>query len=208
MSVANISTLKNKGVGRSCVVIGGGTSVLNIDKSILNGEHDVWCVNVIKPPIEQKNVNYLIYNDQSARDKIKKMSIDDDITVISNSKSQCDRVNIAYGDAFIRRLFLKTKAFEDTGTSTGMKCVAICAFLMRYNKVFLVGFDYYTSEKDGKVAMHYHPDDEYYPSDRVLQTQLKHMKQHLLDWECVDWSNAPVYNLNKNSALRVFPFAQ
>lgn len=208
MGAACLSTLSGKGVGKSCLIIGGGTSVLDLNYSLIESIEDVWAVNVIKHPIQQKDVNYLIYNDQSAREKVKNMSIDNHITVISNSKAQCNRVNIAYGDAFIRRLFSKTKEFEDTGTSTGMKCVAICAFLMRYDKVFLIGFDYYTSEKEGEIAMHYHPDSEYYPSDRVLQTQSKRMKQHLLDWDCVDWSSAPVYNLNKDSALRVFPFAQ
>jgi len=101
--------------------------------------------------------------------------------------------------------------FRDIGArdieNTGLKAIKACR-LLGYEIIYLVGFDFYTYEDQGKTRSHFIKEEigpgEKYETDQALKDHITSLERMIGEFE--ELSTEGIYNLNADSNLRAFPF--
>lgn len=196
-----IDALKNKGIGKHCLIIGGGTSVTNFD---FNNISDVDIISINDSIPEGMKVNYCMYNDTCF------------LSVYENKKiwEKCDEV-ICNASAYYKHCTYIYKDHELypclQDDDTGLKAILLAKNIMKYENIFLIGFDFYTKEINGVKVSHFHGDDvgkgKKYHSQTNLDNHIKRLSVFIERYEKIK-NIEGVFNCNSESALKVFPFKQ
>ena len=97
----------------------------------------------------------------------------------------------------------------EVGGNSGFYALQIAKFIMNFDKIFLIGFDFYA--ENGQV--HYYGDDAYNQSESKWNYKflIKHMtspRGTVEDFKKIKNWGKGIYNLNPKSKLTLFPFAE
>ncbi len=212
-----ISVLKDRGKDKDCLIIGGGTSVLDFD-FMRTRKLDTIAVNDSFP--ENAKIDYCMYNDACFLPVYKAKRLWERCgEVIANAKSYYDGAKYYYKDSDL------PPSVDDD--DTGLKAIILAKDVMRYERIFLIGFDFYTLDKEGNIQenveiditkpvdhsnyrSHFHGDpvgaNEKYTCEMNLTNHINRLSVFLKRYKKIK-NIQGVYNCNKDSALRLFPHA-
>jgi hypothetical protein len=202
--IYNILKLKDSGIGKDVLIIGGGTSVQNFRFDKLK-YMDFFGVNFqfLEKTEYGKNVKltYQIYADKSFSDLSKYMYFGN-TQLIGFKPTRKNDAN---------QLSVKSNYFYDENTiqlerDSCHYAIQICK-IINYNNIYIIGLDGYSNWK-----IHYWGDKfsingkEYFIHENekkmIEKVQFKKMVKYYDDLK--DYKN--VYNLNPNSKIKAFPF--
>jgi hypothetical protein len=194
--VKHINELKNFGLGKKCLIVGGGHSLNEFKWDKIDGMY-VICTN---DHLSQM-AYMIIYYDKRMRDYFKKHTIADETILIGYKNDKVDytipRCNFYYNN--------NDMVFGDTG----FHALQFADKIFNFSKIYLIGFDYDTKGES------YHHNEEVSNNKRFkdftsynIGKVLKMYNQYKEKGKVcqMKWNNE-IYNCNKKSKLTLFPFA-
>lgn len=203
--MSDISALRGVGRGKRCLIIGGGMSAANV--RIPQGFEAI-AVNRVGEQFKG-SVKYVIYNDKNIRTHyIDKRVYDDKAIYISNVNAKSRIVRYTYQDTLFK---LQCKhphgGSMNAGFNTGFKALYIAKFIFAYDAIYLAGYDF--TMQNG--YSHYYGDDIgvgklYTDAEQFDIAHVSRLSRFVHDFDTVNWGSS-IYNLNRHSALRLFPYA-
>ena len=180
----HITELKDIGIGKRCLIIGGGHSVNDIN---IDDYPD--CVIIGTNDHHYRQSEIIVYFDKDIKDFYSVYKVTDKQKLIGfkhkgidNTVDQCTHY-YNYNDMI----------FGDTGFHT----LQFADKIFNFSEIFLIGYDY---EVKGNS---YHYDE--INSDKIKQDRFINWSigKVIEKYYCMHWNNE-ITNLNKNSSLDVF----
>jgi len=170
----HVSALSKQGIGKSCIIIGGGESIADFDFSTIpDGFVRINC----NYPYHGNHVDYMVYWDKLVADEIEVYG------------KPCEL--IGYKHVRLNFMHDSTDFFykkEDVPMyDTGLNSLYIASEIMKFDTVYLVGYDY--------TGDHYHT--RYEKRSREKYFSMVNDKYDM-KWR------ANITNLNKYSKLDIF----
>lgn len=204
--IQSIRVLDGMGEGRRCVLIGGGMSVNDFDWSIVTKDMVTIAINEAIPEA-LGYVDYLIYRDNAFLRILKTIPRHKYGQLIGFSMSQCAEVlpNFVY----------TANDFADLGIdilqsdNTGLKALVFAKRLMRFDEIYLIGFDFQTRHVDGKERSHFYGD---FIGDGMKYTHEGYFNDHIarLGSMIEEFQRFPdtsgIWQCYADSQLKQFPF--
>lgn len=194
-----ITELKDIGIGKKCLLIGGGMSVLNFDFSRLPDDFVKIVVNDAFP--NGIRVDYMIYNDLSFLKMLKNLKIPEGVKIIGYVNNPSKKMHYGYRLSDL-------KCVSDF-SNTGLKALLIAKNIMRFDEIYLIGFDFHTRKVSGKQQSHFFGDDighnRKYPEKRMLNDHFERLKGMVCEFEVIK-ERENVYNCYKDSKLKIFSY--
>lgn len=194
-----VTVLKDIGKGKPCIIIGGGTSVETFDFSKVRNTTVISVNNSIPNGVD---VEYVIYNDACFTPVLKEYRLWESHKVIA----YCGSMNI--NCQYYYRPEDCLPAIEDD--NTGLKSLIIARNILGFEKIYLVGFDFYTVNVNGKLKSHFYGDEvghnKKYECDMNLKNHYARLPKMIAQFDKV--ADMPfVYNCNQKSELGLYPHA-
>lgn len=194
----SVLTLKDNGINRRAVIFGTGPSAENPPVAeMLVDNYDWWEINGMKQPY---NFQYSIYYDVDWKEYFQSTNINDGRKLISFYLNRCEKTDYTFDT--------QTVPFSDSG----FHALWIASEIMKYDLIFLVGYDYT------------HEGDRWHWYENATVDGLNHRREKLLDrqvrkyqypkCDCKDLSScvckpyrwySKIYNTNSESGLKLFP---
>jgi len=194
----SVSALTDKGINRRAVIFGTGPSAENCDvKEFLGDDYDFWEINGQRQPY---NFQYGIYYDVRWKEEYMITPPSDGRELIGFFLNKCDACNYTFTTTEV--------PFSDSG----LHALWIASEIMRYDMIFLVGYDY-SSIGD---RWHWYED--------VTTDGLNERRAKLIDRQVHKYSHpwctckdlaecdckthrwySKIYNTNSESSLKLFP---
>lgn len=205
----SIRMLKDSGVGKECLIIGGGMSVKDFDFQKLPSNMFTMCINNAVP--EGIKIDYLIYRDCCFIEILKSMDLSNIKNILCFRSSFYNKGLDFKGEIYgYTHSDLSQKIVIKDSDNTGIKGVVIAKHIMGFSKVYLIGFDFNLIMVDGKKQSHFYGDevghDKKYYEQNHLNSHYKRLPQMVQEFNRItDVSN--IYNCNKHSALTLFQYA-
>ena len=179
----SIEVLRNKGKGQKVVIFATGHSYTDFDYN--NIDMDIVRIEINKMRINTR-IDYSIYYDKEWKeyynkfDKLDRELIGFETHLSKHTKYSYDTIMIPFSDSGFHALYLASE-------------------IMNFQAIYLVGYDYY------KVGGMWHPYKDDFIDDRLDKKKLEILQNQIDKYSSVEWSNT-IFNCNKDSALKVFPF--
>lgn len=204
----SVRMLKDVGIGKDCLIIGGGMSVKDFDFSKLP-DMKIMCINNAVP--EGMKIDYLVYRDCCFIDVLKAMDLGNVKNIICFRSSFFNKGLNFQGEVYgYTHSDLSQKIVIKDSDNTGIKGLVIAKQIMNFDKIYLIGFDFNTLMVDGKKQSHFYGDEvghgkKYYEQNH-LNSHLKRLPQMIEEFNRIrDTKN--IFNCNKHSALTLFQHA-
>ena len=193
----HISALKNMGEGKKCLLIGNGLSLRDFDLYKVPGE-----AVRIGMGITFMACDYIIYYDREPMKHYAAASMNTRTRLIGYKHGKADHTCAACSYYYNHEDMI----FGDTG----FHVLQFADKIFNFDEIYLIGYDYCTSEKS------YHFEEEKSDPDDMKKFLVhscgKTVKEMPEGWKPVidkyndiEWRNK-IYNCNKRSALKAFPF--
>jgi hypothetical protein len=201
-----IRSLKHIGIGKSCLIIGGGKSAQDFDYNKLPEGMVTFCINEAFP--SNYKVDYMIYNDITVAKRIKRgwLTVDKDIQIISFQNSAVQNTKYFY----TLNDFARERVIINESDNTGLKALVMCKKIFMFDNIYLIGFDFTSFIKDGKKYSHFYGDeigeDKKYTDPSQYGSHLKRLPEMAKQFNKIKEING-IYNCNQESFLKLFPFA-
>lgn len=194
-----ITELNGIGIGRDCLIIGGGMSAKSFDYS---GLDDIVTIGVNEAGLESPiDTDYLVYADNAFVRVLKGYEIPEKTKVICYHgfpwKADYNFTCHDFGSYKI-----------ESSDNIGLKALIIARETMKFENIYLIGFDMRTHVMDGRQQSHFFGDDighnKKYETQQNLDGHFNRLSDMLEQFEIVrDMKN--VYNCYAGSALQLFP---
>lgn len=198
-----INDLKDIGIGKKCLIIGGGNSVSGFDFSKVE---DYIKIGVNEAGIKSGiKTDYLIYNDTCFLPVLAKLDTSK-VKVICFQNNYCKQPHYAYS-LFTFNDFGYSELREES--NTGLKAVIIAKHIMKFDEIYLTGFDFDVKVINGKEQSHFWGDDvghnKKFENEQHLQDHFKRLDYMVKEFDILkDILN--IYNCNSESKLKRFQF--
>ena len=198
-----ITELKGIGAGKTAILIGGGYSAGGIDLSKLPKNAVTIALNDSMYFDDGYKIvpNFMIYYDRNMIKVMKKMNIPKSVQIISYNNSMIPGCHFHYrlGD-------IKKCRMQD---NIGKKALVLAKEIMGFDKIFLIGFDFYTKKINGNISSHLQGEKigigQKYVNKQHFETHLKRLNKRPGEFEVIkDFEN--VFNCNPKSALKYYGF--
>lgn len=163
--------LAGEGDGKECIIIGGGESVNTLDWLSLPRDMVRIQCNV---PYHGFYVDYCIYWEKICREEYNRLGIKS--TFIAHEDHKTDQDHYYYDPSFMPMF------------DTGLNALFLASEIMLFNKIYIIGYDYYGD--------HYHG---LYPAPRTKWFK-KAPEMYDRPWI------ADIYNLNEKSEIKLFKY--
>ena len=184
----HISKLKNIGVGKKCLLIGGGNSLNDFDWSKITEKYTVISTNA---HLINLYADIAIYYDRTMQTYFMSHKIDDNITLIGFKNNTidytCERCNYYYQYDDI--------LFGDTGFHALQFADKIFAF----DTIYLVGYDYKV------IGATYHHDEIVSDPDKMRKFKTWSSGEVIKKYDEITWTKS-IYNCSSVSSLKQFSF--
>ncbi len=198
-----VNELFDIGIGKECLIIGGGLSVNEFD---FNLSKDMVKIAVNDAFPENVKIDYLVYGDKEFVPKFKKMANRDQlegVNIISNMNFPPNREHYDFTlDDFSQVGFIVSHS-----DNTGLKALIIAKHIMKFDKVYLIGFDFHTRLVDGKEQSHFIGDltgqDEKYIDEMMVRDHFKRLTVMINQFNIIT-DTTGIYNCYKESSLTKF----
>jgi hypothetical protein len=198
-----ITELRNKGIGRQALIVGGGPSVKGFDfRNFVNTSTDIFVINdTIHLDIP---ITYNIYRDKTYRARLEKrieQLQEKRIKIIAFSENNTPYANYFYNWHHFAHCYTHKIDYPIEFIHTGPDCLFVCDWIINYDKTFLIGLDYYA---DGE-AVHYYGDEDpksdYYADEKYRDMVKGAMfRNGIKDYAKVKWHDR-ITNLSEKSLL-------
>ena len=199
-----ITELQGIGINKKCIIIGGGMSVKEFEFNKLPDDFIRISVNNSSADLTAR-IDYSIYSDIPAVRVMEKLNNLGKVIGLYNSRKA------GFTDyTFTYNQIMRGGTIVNDNDNAGYKALVIAKIIMKFDKIFLVGFDFTTAIIDGvKVSHHYGdtvgPNEKYF-DDIQLKHHFGRLKNMIIEFNrLTDKSN--IYNCNRDSLLKLFPVA-
>jgi hypothetical protein len=197
-----IEELTGIGRGKKCILIGGGRSVLRFDFTNVESFVKIGCneAGIMLTKKRGIKTEYMIFYDYDFSRALKNYCLPESVTVICSNKALIPNAHYQYR---AKRIGVKQ---ED---NIGKKALVIAHDVMQFDEIYLIGYDFTTEQVDGKEVSHFFGDpvghDKKYIEDMKVRDHFKRLPEMVKQFDDIShYKN--VYNLNKDSLLKVYPF--
>ncbi len=211
-----IRTLDSTGIGKSLLIIGGGTSVGQIDFTRIPEHMVKWSINDAVPwrmlpefakhPLStyvDAEIDYILYNDVCAGEVLKQLDIDG-IPLITFNGHHIPGTEYTYRLDDFRHL----KVNIADSFNTGLKALVFAKRLMKFDAIYLAGFDFYCDETSGARVSHFFGDSvgekKKYAIEQNRDCHFRRLKAMIKQFD-----NLPdvdgIFNCNAGSLLMRYP---
>lgn len=199
-----ITELQQTGIGKKCIIIGGGMSVKEFDFNKLPDDFIRITVNDSGTGLTTR-IDYTIYADIPAIKTMEKLNNLGKVIGLWNSrKAGLTDYTFTYNQ------IMRNGTIVKDSDNVGYKALVIAKKIMMFDKIYLTGFDFECGYTNGEKISHHFgdsvgPDKKYY-DEIQLNYHFGRLKNMIKEFErLTDTSN--IYNCNRNSLLKLFPFA-
>ena len=183
----HISKLKDFGVGKKCLIIGGGHSIGKINWSKV-GDYYVICIN--NHLLQMANM--IIYYDRNMQKHFKKNLIPDETMLVGFKNNSidytCERCNYYYN--FTDMIF----------GDSGFHALQFADKIFNFKTTYLIGYDY---EVRGDS---YHYNELVSEPDKMKKFKTWSIGKVMNKYKDIVWNNE-IFNCNKDSKLELFKYA-
>lgn len=191
-----IEIMTGIGIGRKCLIIGGGLSVKDFDFTGLDNVVKI-CIN---NAFANTKIDYLVYNDNAFVRWWKANSIPEGIKVIGEANNPYPKTDYYFRNENIGCV---------SRDNTGLKAIMIAKKIMNFDEIYLIGFDFHTKEINGKKQSHFYGDEygenKKYPEFQQVQDHYKHLPKMLEQFDRFPDMQG-IYNCNEDSSLKKYPY--
>jgi hypothetical protein len=181
----HISALKDSGINRECLIIGGGHSVNDFDFEQL--PNDMYVISINDHMCQMANM--IIYYDRNMMDYFSKHYISENTILVGfqhrNINHTCDKCSYYY-------------TYDDTEFGdSGFHVLHFADKVFNFKKIYLLGYDYQVKGKS------YHYDEELSDSTKQKNFIRRSVDVVLPMYDTIKYNNK-IYNCSKDSALKAF----
>lgn len=188
----SVIKLSGTGIGKSCLIIGSGVSAGEFDYSKV--PQTVYKIGINFLFIKTW-IDFNLFVDKKYSYFLEKANIDDRIQLIGLKENISEKMK-----ARVDYSFLMGEVGD--GSHAGYFALKIADSIMKFDKIYLIGFDYTTI--DGYI--HYYGD--HYKSEKRKEAYIdRNFQTFLNDFKHEKW-NSEIYNLNKDSELKIFKYKE
>lgn len=204
-----VRILKDIGIGKECLIVGGGMSVNDFDFNKLSSNMVTMCINDAVPA--DVKIDYLVYRDCCFIDVLKGMDLSNVKNIICY-RSAFQKKGIDFDGEYYgySHSDLSQKNVIKDSDNTGIKGLVIAKHIMNFDKVYLIGFDFTTEMVDGKKQSHFYGDevghDKKYYEQNHLNSHYKRLPSMVNEFKRIK-NIDNIFNCNKTSALKLFRYA-
>jgi len=194
-----IEAIKSKCIGKKCLIIGGGMSVLEFPFEKLTDDFIKISINDSIP--ENVKVDYLFYNDGCFIDVLKEKKLYEKTTVVSYANSRCSHCTYIYGTNH-------TKGCTDSD-NTGLKVLVIAKDVLEFKEIYIIGFDFQTCNVNGKKQSHFFGDEighkKKYSDQTFLDEHYSRLDRMPEEFNIIK-DRSGIWNCYKYSRLKIFAY--
>lgn len=200
-----ITVLKDIGVGKKCLIIGGGMSVQDFDFDKL--DPDIVTIGVNESGIECPiDTDYMVYNDVSFIKILKVLILENKIPQKTHIIGFANSNYKNSADYYYRNEDVNPCKDQD---NTGMKAIVIARNIMNFDVCYLIGFDFQTRKVGDKEQSHFYGDpigkEKKYPAVQLLKSHFQRLKIMIDQFENIS-NLTNIYNCYEGSSLKLFPY--
>jgi hypothetical protein len=196
--IPRVSSLTDKGINRRAVIFGTGPSAENPDvDAFLGDDYDFWEINTPRQPY---NFQFGIYYDVKFKEDFQAIPPSDGRILIGYELNKCDSCDCVFN------------TYEVPFNDSGFHALWIASEIMRYDMIFLIGYDY------GGIGDRWHWFEDV-TSDGLNDRRAKLIERQVHKYSnpycvCKDLSAcvckphrwySKIYNTNPESNLKLFP---
>ncbi len=187
----------NSGIGKKCLIIGGGESAGRFDYNKLPKGFVLIGINESGIMTGHKT-DYLIYADGTfVRNVLSTLRVPYETAIVCPSEKPSPLARYCYSHPDIHPCLSEY--------NTGLKALIIAKTLFKFDEIYLVGFDYYCKEGQS----HFYGDNvgsgQKYSEPSNLEGHYKQLNYMPDQFNIVSHYDN-VYNCNESSNLRLFKF--
>jgi len=199
-----ITELQNIGIGKKCIIIGGGMSVKEFDFTKVPDDFIRISINDSSTGLNIK-IDYTVYADIPAIRVMEKLNNMGQVIGLYNSR-QAGLTNYTFTYNQIMR---KGTIVKDSD-NVGYKALVIAKLIMMFDAIYLIGYDFCSVTINGKKVSHHYgdsvgPDKKFY-DDTQLNYHFGRLKNMIIEFNNLT-ERSNIFNCNRNSLLKLFPFA-
>ena len=190
-----LRSLRGIGIGKSCLIIGGGNSVLDFDFSQVPDDLTIIGLNDNKP--DDITLDLIICFDLCSHDPMTEKGLWDHCPVAGYRLKRHPRMTYYFTDSEM----YPAAQHENIG----LKALCLARRLLCFDHIYLVGFDFYTVNG----VSHFCGDEvghkKKYMDDAHLRGHINRLSSMPEQFEKIaHWDG--IYNCNRESALTIFPY--
>ena len=185
----HLSKLQDFGIGKRCLIVGGGESLNKFQWDKLNGTYMI-CTN----DHYSQMADMIIYYDRHMKKHYSQHCVSNE-TLLVGFKN----VNSAGGviDYTVERCDYYYSYDDMVFGDSGFHALQFADRILNFSHIYLIGFDYETTEKS------YHHNEDVSDPKMMKKFKTWSIGKVLKEYDKIKWANE-IYNCNKNSKLEVF----
>lgn len=201
-----ITRLRSCGQGRNCLIVGGGHSAAKIDAASFDGAkmvvNDSFYDFDSGKYMQDIQPDFLVCSDSSVNDLLVKMNIPRKTAIISYVNTATHRARYYYS---LSDLWTDMRVKDHS--NTGLKALVIAKDIMRFDRIYLTGFDFKPAVVDGKAVSHLNGDriGSKYIEEGSFQHHLRQLPAMAAEFLGLK-NTTHVYNTNPDSLLTAFAY--